>query len=72
MNKILQGLGDSGMNLLPVPRGFNTWLFNHPTASAVFNYGFYPTAFAGEYLLIQLAHQLGETIADTILGDDDI
>lgn len=71
MNKILQGLGDSGVNQLLVPRAFNNWLNNHGAASALFNYGFYPTAFAGEYLLFQAASQFGETIADTIFGSDD-
>jgi hypothetical protein len=61
-NKILQGLGDSGLNLLPLPRGINSWLYSKPLTSALLNYGFYPTAFAGEYLIYNLASQLGETM----------
>ena len=71
MNKILQGLGDSGLNVFPVPKGFNKWMDNHLAAEVLIKTGFYPTAFAGEYLLYQLADQLGETIADTIFGSEN-
>ena len=69
MNKIMQGLGDSGANVLPIPQSLNSWLFRNPAASAGLNYGTYGVAFAGEWLLYDLASQAGEVVAETILGD---
>lgn len=71
MNKILQGLGDSGMNSFLVPLKFNKWMYRHRAAEVLIKTGFYSTAFAGEYLLYNLANQLGETIANTIFGPDN-
>ena len=69
LNRILQGFGDSGLNVLPIPRGFNSWLFRHPGVSAALNYGAYPTAFAGQYLVFNAAYSIGETIAGFVLDD---
>lgn len=70
MNKILQGLGDSGINSFLVPKGFNIWMHNHQAAEVLIKSGFASTTFAGEYMLFHMAYQLGETIADTIFGSE--
>ncbi|MFL5244301.1 MAG: hypothetical protein ACJ8FY_19550 [Gemmataceae bacterium] len=44
---------------------------NHLAADILIKTGFYSTTFAGKYLLYDLASQLGETIADTILGSEN-
>ena len=51
MNRILQGLGDAGWNVVPIPGRINTWLFNNPVKSAIFNYGTYAGGGYGLYRL---------------------
>jgi RHS repeat-associated protein len=46
-NKVLQGLGDAGWNLLPVPHRFNRFLYNRPLVSAAFNLGAYYAVYKG-------------------------
>jgi hypothetical protein len=66
-NKILQGLGDSGLNLVPVPQVFNTWLYQHRVASALFNAGVYPAVVALDYAAIKFGSYLGDEISDLLL-----
>lgn len=51
MNRILQGLGDAGWNVVPIRGRFNTWLYNNPLTSAAFNYGTYAGGGYGLYKL---------------------
>jgi hypothetical protein len=56
----LQGVGDSGMNLFPVPMKFNNYLDKHRYISLVFNTGVYGlgggSIFAGSYTINYLLH----------------
>ncbi|MET3948528.1 RHS repeat-associated protein [Arthrobacter sp. UYCu512] len=51
MNRIMQGLGDAGWNVVPIKGWFNTWLYNNKAVSAVFNYGTYAGGGYGLYKL---------------------
>ena len=51
MNRAMQVLGDAGWNVVPVPGRLNTWLYHHPLASMVFNYGTYAAGGYGLYRL---------------------
>lgn len=51
MNRVLQGLGDAGWNLVPMPASLNSALYRWPKVSFVFNYGTYPAAGYGLYHL---------------------
>jgi RHS repeat-associated protein len=47
LRKFLQGIGDSGMNLFPIPMKLNSYFDKHRYISTVFNYGVYGAGFAG-------------------------
>ncbi|MBX2968267.1 MAG: hypothetical protein KF803_02765 [Cyclobacteriaceae bacterium] len=49
MNRALQRLGDAGWNLVPLPRGLNSWLYRHPIVSGLFNWGTYGGIGYGTY-----------------------
>jgi hypothetical protein len=67
-NRLLQALGDSGLNLVPIPQPLNSALFRWPKVSFVFNASFYPAGGYGIYKLWQESFELGEEIADGIFG----
>lgn len=65
-NKALQGLGDAGWNVVPVPHRFNQWLFEHPVAGGLFNLG----AYYGAYKGTQGSYQLGQYLHVQLFGGD--
>ena len=71
LRRILRGVGDSGINLVPVPQSFNQYLFNHPIMSGIFNYGFYAGAFAVEYTLIKCSYAFGSGFWEWIFSPED-
>jgi RHS repeat-associated protein len=64
MNRALQGLGDAGWNLVPIPRGLNSWLYRHPAISGIFNYGTYAGIGYGAY-------EYYDWMDELINGDND-
>ncbi|KKK99718.1 hypothetical protein LCGC14_2629920, partial [marine sediment metagenome] len=71
-NRLLQGLGDSGLNLVPIPARMNTWLYHHRFASVAFNYIAVPAAAAGiVYGSPRLGSWIGENLADALLDDEE-
>jgi RHS repeat-associated protein len=66
-NKLLQGLGDAGWNVLPVPHRFNQFLFNHPLAGAAFNVGAYYAGYKG----IQGMYHLGQHLHGQLFDADE-
>ena len=66
MNWILQKLGDSGLNLYPLPRGLNSKLFHYPKVSALVNAGVYGGSGYGVYKV----WSWGFSMWEPVLGSD--
>ena len=63
-NKLLQGLGDAGWNVLPVPHRLNQFLFQHPLIGGVLNVGTYYGAYKGTQGMYQLGQYLNGQLFD--------
>jgi RHS repeat-associated protein len=66
-NKILQGLGDAGWNLMVIPEPLNRYLYQHVVLSAMFSGGVYGGGIASIYA----AFTVGEVIGEFVFGDDE-
>lgn len=70
MNRVLQIFGDGGINLVPVPKKFNQWLYHHSFASTIFTISCYTFATSFVYGSIQIASNIEEKIDELLFGEE--
>lgn len=61
--RMMQHLGDSGINTFPVPMGMNSWLYRNPVASAGFNVGTYAVGYGA----VRGMHYVGEVAQEALI-----
>ena len=65
-NKVIQGFGDAGWNVVPIPHQLNQWLYHHPKVSTLFTAGVYTGAIGFVSASTYLGHLLGESIVGEV------
>jgi hypothetical protein len=71
LRKVLQGVGNSGINLVPMPMSWNTYFHHHWVQGALFNYGTYAGALTVEYLIYKLSYTAGTVFWEDIFSPDN-
>jgi RHS repeat-associated protein len=66
-NRLLQGFGDAGWNVMPVPHRWNQLFYNHPLIGGAFNIGTYYVGYKG----IQGSYQVGQYLHGQLFDADE-
>lgn len=69
-NRLLQMVGDGGINLVPIPKKFNTWLYHHNVASIFFTIGCYATAVSFVYGSMEFARKVEGKLDDFLFNQE--
>jgi hypothetical protein len=71
LRTILRGVGNSGINLFPLPMSWNTYFHHHLLQGTLFNYGTYAGAIAVEYMIYKTSYDIGTTFWNDVFSPDN-
>jgi hypothetical protein len=71
LRTILRGIGNSGVNLFPVPMSWNTYFHHHLIQGTLFNYGTYAGAIAVEYIIYKVTYDIGTAFWNDVFSPEN-